>query len=144
MKTLLYSILWIAAGYVLCMSVIGLDLSLNIFSWNPKLDGEAAIALTTIILSELFIVWLISKTKNTAVFVVSLLTCIALAAVGALAFTDLQNETISTGGVGIAALINRRTLSPMWYRYAILILFLIPLIVLGSYRLRRFIKSGKS
>ena len=143
MKKLLHPALWIIAGAVLLHSTIYIELSCNLFSWNPDLDWETALAIATVIVIEIFIFWLTRKLKNTSAIITSLLVCIVLAVFGAIGFIALQGETVSKGQ-GLGILVSRSTLSPLWYKITFLTLHFIPLFTWISHMYKQQIKLKKS
>jgi hypothetical protein len=144
LHSVLYSTLWIVAGYALLVSIVNVDLSFNLFSWSPSFDWETVLHIAVIVATEVFIFWFAGKTKTISVTIVSLLVCTALIFFGAVVFSGYQKETLEQGGSGLAALVNRRELSPIWYRLSILTLFLIPLLSWGYHLFKRLIKSRNS
>ena len=137
LKSSIYSLLWITAGCALFYFGLALELSVNFFSWNPGFDWETVLAAAAVIAVEIFIFRLAGTTQTILVHGVSLIVCIALAVIGALFFLEHLNETIECGGGFITHLMNRRTLSPAWYRVMHLTLYLIPLFFWGYCLFRR-------
>ena len=147
MKTIWISIFWIVAGLALCYSSSCVLLFLNFFSWDPNLDWQVVCSVVATLGIEVFIVWLAKHTKGIVAGTVSLLVSIALIYVATEWFFDFQSEcieggcSVDSGPLRFPFFLNRRTLSPVWFRISFLSVFMVPIILWFCFPLRQVQKK---
>ena len=140
--SLLYSALWIIAGFSFLYFTLAMGALCNLFTWDPSLDWDIALSAAATVLIEFFFFWLAKRTQGYIAGTISLLMSLALVAVGIMWFIDFHQETLC--GDGGHLFLQRQALSPEWFRVTFLALFLVPLILWGYYPFRHLIKSRKS
>ena len=147
MKAIWISILWIVAGLALFYAGFCVYAFLNLFSWGPSLDWEVVCSVVATLGIEVFIVWLAKHTKGIVAGTVSLLVSIALVYVATEWFFDFQSECIAggcsegSGRLRFPFFLNRRALSPVWFRISFLSVFMVPIILWFCFPLRQVQKK---
>lgn len=136
----LYSASWIVAGVTLFLSTTALFMNWNLMNWEPTLEMETALYLAVIIAIEIFMVWMVKRTRGNFSIIVSLLVCVALVMLGTFWFTCFLDESSQFD----ASIWSRNRKSPIWFRITFLSLYLIPLISWFHYPFRNLKKSRKS
>jgi len=121
-KVIIISLLWMLLSAAYFYALIVLLLTTNLFSWSPRLDLPTVMTLIALMIMVVALFFVARFTTAKIEIWLSLLTSLTIVFFGIYVLYDLNTETISTG------FLNRTALTPLWFKWGIFVLYLLPII----------------